>query len=269
VKILVVDDETLARERLLRLLGRLRPGARCLEAADGEQALALVNSENPDLLLLDIRMPGLDGIEVATRLDAMASPPAIIFCTAYDEYALQALQHQAVAYLLKPVREAELTRALAAAGRVNRLQLASLREQAPGVGSSGVDTSGVETSGVETSGVETSAARGRSRVSSQTHRGLETMPVAEIRCFVAEQKYVTACSPGRELLIPDTLKDLEREFAGRFLRVHRNALVAREHIERLARDDSGVWHVVLHGIEVRPAVSRRHLAQAKQQLLER
>jgi two-component system response regulator AlgR len=274
VKILVVDDEALARERLLRLLGRLRPGARCLEAADGEQALTLVNGENPDLLLLDIRMPGLDGIEVATRLDAMASPPAIIFCTAYDEYALQALQHQAVAYLLKPVREAELTRALAAAGRVNRLQLASLREQAPGVdssgaGASGVETSGVETSGVETSGVETSAARGRSRVSSQTHRGLETMPVAEIRCFVAEQKYVTACSPGRELLIPDTLKDLEREFAGRFLRVHRNALVAREHIERLARDDSGVWHVVLHGIEVRPAVSRRHLAQAKQQLLER
>ena len=264
MKILVVDDETLARERLLRLLGRLRPGARCLEAADGEQALALVNSENPDLLLLDIRMPGLDGIEVATRLDAMASPPAIIFCTAYDEYALQALQHQAVAYLLKPVREAELTRALAAAGRVNRLQLASLREQAPGV-----DSSGAGASGVETSGVETSAARGRSRVSSQTHRGLETMPVAEIRCFVAEQKYVTACSPGRELLIPDTLKDLEREFAGRFLRVHRNALVAREHIERLARDDSGVWHVVLHGIEVRPAVSRRHLAQAKQQLLER
>lgn len=244
-----MDDEALARERLVRLLGRLRPEARCLQAADGEQALALVHRENPDLLLLDIRMPGLDGIEVATRLDAMASPPAVIFCTAYDEYALQALQHQAVAYLLKPVREAELTRALAAAGRVNRVQLASLREQAPGG--------------------EALAAQGRSRVSSQTHRGLETMPVDEIRCFVAEQKYVTACSPEGELLIPDTLKDLEREFTGRFLRVHRNALVACEHIERLTRDDSGVWHVVLSGVELRPAVSRRHLAQAKQQLLER
>jgi len=244
-----VDDEALARERLLRLLGRLRPEARCLQAADGEQALALVDRENPDLLLLDIRMPGLDGIEVATRLDAMASPPAVIFCTAYDEYALQALQHQAVAYLLKPVREADLTRALVAAGRVNRVQLASLREQGPAE--------------------ETPEAPGRSRVSSQTHRGLETMPVAEIRCFVAEQKYVTACSPEGELLIPDTLKDLEREFGGRFLRVHRNALVACEHIERLARDDSGVWHVVLRGVGIRPAVSRRHLAQAKQQLLER
>ena len=249
-----MDDEALARERLLRLLQRLRPEARCLQAADGEQALALVHGENPDLLLLDIRMPGLDGIEVATRLAAMASPPAVIFCTAYDEYALQALQHQAVAYLLKPVREAELTRALAAAGRVNRVQLASLREQPPGAQAPGVDLP---------------ATQGRSRVSSQTHRGLETMPVAEIRCFIAEQKYVTACSPAGELLIPDTLKDLEREFAGRFLRVHRNALVAREHIERLARDDSGVWYVVLRGVEMRPAVSRRHLAQAKQQLLER
>ncbi len=249
-----MDDEALARERLLRLLQRLRPEACCLQAADGEQALALVHGENPDLLLLDIRMPGLDGIEVATRLDAMASPPAVIFCTAYDEYALQALQHQAVAYLLKPVREAELTRALAAAGRVNRVQLASLREQPPGAAAPGEATP---------------ATQGRSRVSSQTHRGLETMQVAEIRCFVAEQKYVTACSPAGELLIPDTLKELEREFAGRFLRVHRNALVAREHIERLARDDSGVWHVVLNGVEMRPVVSRRHLAQAKQQLLER
>ena len=79
-----MDDEALARERLLRLLQRLRPEARCLQAADGEQALALVHGENPDLLLLDIRMPGLDGIEVATRLAAMASPPAVIFCTAYD-----------------------------------------------------------------------------------------------------------------------------------------------------------------------------------------
>ena len=264
MKVLVVDDEALARERLVRLLARLRPEVRCLQAADGEQALALVHGENPDLLLLDIRMPGLDGIEVATRLDAMDSPPAVIFCTAYDEYALQALQHQAVAYLLKPVREADLTRALVAAGRVNRVQLASLREQAPGV-----DSPGVDSPGVDSPGVDSPATKGRSRVSSQTHRGLETMPVAEIRCFIAEQKYVTACSPGGELLIPDTLKDLEREFGGRFLRVHRNALVACEHIERLARDDSGIWHVVLSGVEVRPAVSRRHLAQAKQQLLER
>ena len=115
MKILVVDDEPLARERLLRILGSLQPGAECKEAASGQEALQLVESINPDLVLLDIRMPGMDGIEVATHLDTLENPPAIVFCTAFDEYALQALQHQAVAYLLKPVREAELARALGAA----------------------------------------------------------------------------------------------------------------------------------------------------------
>ena len=125
MKILVVDDEALARERLLRLLHKLQPQAQCLEADSGEQALEQVRHHAPDLLLLDIRMPGMDGIEVAAALDAMAQPPAVIFCTAYDQYALAALQQHAVAYLLKPVREAGLDQALAQAARVNRLQLAS------------------------------------------------------------------------------------------------------------------------------------------------
>jgi len=248
VKILVVDDEVLARERLLRLLGRLQPDAECLEADGGEEALALVAQHAPDLLLLDIRMPGMDGIDVATHLDTLERPPAVIFCTAYDQYALEALQHQAVAYLLKPVREQELSRALANAGRVNRLQLASLRSDGSASGESG---------------------HSRSQVSSQTHRGLETMPVADVRYFLAEQKYVTACSPTAQLLIPDTLKDLEQEFEQQFLRVHRNALVALAHIVRLQRDDGGTWQVVLDGVDECPAVSRRHLAQVKQRLVER
>ena len=248
MKLLVVDDEALARERLVRLVTRLHPQAQCLTAEDGEQALAFVETQAPDLVLLDIRMPGMDGIELAARLDALAQPPAIIFCTAYDEYALDALQHQAVAYLLKPVREVELARALANASRVNRLQLASLRQQ-------------------ESDGE--GAAGERRQVSSQTHRGLETMALDEIRCFIAEQKYVTACSPSGELLIPDTLKDLEDEFGARFLRIHRNALVALEHIVRLRRDESGNWRVVLDGIELSPSVSRRHLAQVKLSLVER
>ena len=96
----------------------------------------------------------------------------------------------------------------------------------------------------------------------------ETMAVADVRCFVAGDKYVTACGPDRELLIPDTLKDLEQEFGERFLRVHRNALVALEHVLRLQRDEAGTWRVVLEGIEEHPAVSRRHLAQVKQRLVE-
>ena len=250
MKILVVDDELLARERLLRLLQKLQPGAQCWQAADGVQALALIREHNPDLLLLDVRMPGMSGIELAERLDEQDQPPAVIFCTAYDQYALEALQHQAVAYLLKPVREVELARALTGAGRVNRVQLASLTalESVPG---------------------DVAARPGqRAHLASQSHRGLETMPVADIRCLLAEQKYVTACSPSAQLLIPDTLKELEKEFGERFVRVHRNALVARVHITRLQRDEDGTWSVVLDGVEHRPVVSRRHLAHVKQRLVE-
>jgi two-component system response regulator AlgR len=244
VKILVVDDEPLARERLLRLVVEQVPGCQCSEAGDGLAALERVREENPDLVLLDIRMPGMDGIEVAGHLGGMEHPPAVVFCTAYDEYALQALEHQAVAYLLKPVRPAALTRALEAAGKVNRVQLAALGE-----------ASGVEGD--------------RTSVSSHTHRGVETMPVADIRCFVAEQKYVTAVGPGGELMLSESLKDLEQEFGERFVRVHRNALVAIAHVARLERDPGEGWRVVLEGVEARPAISRRHLSEVKQHLLDR
>ena len=244
MKILVVDDEPLARERLLRLLGRIRPDAQCLQAASGVEALQLVAAGEPDLILLDIRMPGMDGIEVAASLDALESPPAVIFCTAYDEYALQALQHQAMAYLLKPVREAQLERALQGAVRINRAQLASLRQEG------GSDVA-------------------RSTISCHTHRGFESVAVADVRCFIAGQKYVTAVAPEMELLIPDTLKDLEREFEGRFLRVHRNALVALDHVERLEKAEDGSWRVILQGLAQTPAISRRHLSEVKQRLAQR
>lgn len=239
MKILLVDDEHLARERLLRLLQKIRPDAVCLQADNGLTALDMVQREAPDLMLLDINMPGMDGIEVATHLQTMDSPPAVILCTAYDQYALEALQSQVIGYLLKPVREAELATALTGAARINRLQLAALRGE----------------------------GQGRSRISSQTHRGLETMPVSEVRCFLAEQKYVTACGPDRELLIPDTLKDLETEYADSFIRVHRNALVSKAHIRRLHRAESGNWVVELNDVHIRPGVSRRHLAQLKEHLL--
>ncbi len=244
MKILVVDDEPLARERLLRLLARIEPSWECFEASAGREALDLVAEQEPDLVLLDIRMPGMDGIEVASELHELDSPPAIIFCTAYDEYALQALQHQAMAYLLKPVREAELARALQGAGRINRVQLASLREGAQG-------------------------GPARTVVSSHTHRGFESLPLEEVRCFIAEQKYVTAVSPELELLIPDTLKDLEQEFGAQFLRVHRNALVALRHVDRLEKAGDGSWRVILDGLEQAPAISRRHLSEVKLRLAQR
>ena len=237
MKILLVDDEPLARDRLLRLLKKVQPDAETLQAASGAAALKIVREAAPDLIFLDIRMPGMDGIEVATQLDTLEQAPAVIFCTAYDEYALEALKHQAVAYLLKPVREADLARALDSAGRVNRLQLANLRGAGPA----------------------------RTQVSSQTHRGLETLPLQDIECFLAEDKYVSAYTNTGSLLIPDTLKDLESEFPNDFVRVHRNALVSLKHIVRLAREEDS-WTVQLSGVETCPAVSRRHLAEAKRRL---
>ena len=241
MKVLVVDDEPLARERLLRLLDKLLPDATVEEAGNGSQALSMVATLQPDLVMLDIRMPGMDGIEVATHLQELKEPPAIIFCTAYDQYALQAMDNQAVAYLLKPVREEKLGEALQRAGRLNRLQLAALQ----------------------------GGEAGRSHLVSESRRGVDTVPVDAVRCFIAEQKYVRAVHPEGSLLLTETLKELEEEFSGRFLRVHRNALVALRHISGLDRDGGDSWAVALDGVEERPAVSRRHLAEVKETLRAR
>ncbi len=211
MKILLVDDEPLARERLQRLLAKLFPQAELCEAGNGEQALQQVGSQQPDLLLLDIRMPGMDGIEVAEQLQKLEQPPAVIFCTAYDDYALEALDRQAVAYLLKPVREDKLRVAVERAG------------------------------------------------------SLEMVPVGEVRCFLAEQKYVKALHPEGELIIADSLKELEEELSPQFLRVHRNALVNVDWVAGLQRSEEG-WQVQLQGIEEQPLISRRHVGDVKQQL---
>lgn len=246
MKVLIVDDEPLARERLHRLLMRLRPDAECLLAEDGREALAMVASDAPDLLLLDIRMPGMDGIEVAGAVGEMDSPPAIVFCTAFDDHALEALQHQVAAYLLKPVRQEDLEGALQKAGRVNRVQLANIKEETLG-----------------------GAAVERTFITSQSHRGVESVPLADIRYFMAEDKYVTAYCTQSSLIIPDSLKDLEEEFQQTFVRVHRNALVALQYVVKLARDDGGNWAVQLEGTIQRPQVSRRHLKDVKARLKSR
>lgn len=238
MKILVVDDEPLARERLIRLLQKLRPEAEIAEAGNGKQALEQVAAVQPELVLLDIRMPGMDGIEVASRLTDLLQPPAVIFCTAYDQYALQALDNQAMAYLLKPVREDKLREVLERAGKLNRLQLTAL-EDGPAA---------------------------RSHLVNESHRGVETAAVDDVRCFVAEQKYVRAVHDDGSLLISDTLKDLEVEFGARFLRVHRNALVSLAHVQALHRGDDDTWQVELEGVEERPSVSRRHLSALKEKL---
>ena len=240
MNVLIVDDEPLARERLARMVGEL-DGCRVLEpaAGNGEEALLLIDSLRPDVVLLDIRMPGLDGLQVAARLCEREAPPAVIFCTAHDEFALEAFDVSAVGYLVKPVRAEALAAALKKAERPNRVQLAALtRPHAAGADSGP-----------------------RSHISARTRKGIELIPLEQVIYFIADHKYVTLRHEGGEVLLDEPLKALEDEFGERFVRIHRNALVARERIERLQRTPLGHFQLYLRGLgEEALTVSRRHVA---------
>ncbi len=236
MKVLIVDDERLARDRLARMVSAL-DGYRVVgEADNGKVALAQAQEHDADVVLLDIRMPGMDGLETARHLSELPEPPAVIFCTAYEEHAVQAFELQAVGYLLKPVRRDSVQRALEQAQRVNKAQLAALN------------------------GLEPSR---RTHISARTHRGIELIPVEDVRYFQADQKYVTVRFGDGEVIIDEPLKDLEREFAELFVRIHRNALVAAAHIESLERLGVGQSCIRLRGVEQPLDVSRRHLSAVR------
>ncbi|MDN3638133.1 LytTR family DNA-binding domain-containing protein [Simiduia curdlanivorans] len=239
--LLIVDDEPLARARLRRLVEELADFDVVAEAADGEAAMAAIEEHDPAVVLLDVRMPGEDGIAVAKRIAQLDHAPAIIFCTAYDEYALDAFGTDAVGYLLKPVQQADLQKVLDKAVKLNRLQLEAMKE-AP----------------VKHSG--------RQHISAKTRRGVELISLVDVRFFIADQKYVTVHHLAGETLIDDTLKDLEEEFSGRFIRVHRNSLVAIEYIEAMERSTDGHFKLRLTGLDTKPVVSRRHVPQLKELL---
>jgi len=239
MNVLIVDDEPLARERLSRMVGEL-DGYRVLEpaASNGEEALTLIEELRPDIVLLDIRMPGLDGLQVAARLCETDAPPAVIFCTAHDEFALEAFQVSAVGYLVKPVRPEALAAALKKAERPNRVQLAALTRPSGGDNGAGP----------------------RSHIA-RTREGIELVPLDHVVYFIADHKYVTLRHEGGEVLLDEPLKALEDEFGDRFVRIHRNALVARERIERLQRTPLGHFQLFLKGLDGDSlVVSRRHVA---------
>lgn len=244
MNVLLVDDEPLARDRLRRMIERCE-GYVVLdeEASNGEQAIELCQRLNPDLLMLDIRMPGMSGMEVARHLCSLRTPPAVIFCTAYGEYALEAFAVQAVGYLLKPVSIDALQQALSSASHANRAQLVALSAQDENGGA-------------------------RRYISASTHKGVELIPLQDVSCFVADNKYVTVRHAGGELLIDDTLKELETEFADRFVRIHRNALVSCKAIDRLARNEEGQHELYLVGQPEPLQVSRRHVS-AIRKLMQR
>lgn len=236
MKILIVDDEKLARDRLSRMVSGIEDCELVGEAANGLEAVRAVESLDPDVILLDIRMPGMDGLEAAHHISKSEAPPAIIFCTAYEEHAVDAFRVNAVGYLLKPVRQSDLEDALGSAKRANRAQLAALKDD------------------------DTVGGNARTHISARTRRGIELIPVNEVRYFQADQKYVTVRHGEGELLIDETLRELETEFGERFVRIHRNALIAVRFLEGLERDSSGHYSVRLKGVDDRLSVSRRHVS---------
>jgi two-component system response regulator AlgR len=239
--VLVVDDEAPARERLERLVGEL-PGWCVVECCGtGQDALGAVARVSPDVVLLDIRMPGMNGIETARHLSALESPPAVIFTTAYDEHALEAFEARAIGYLLKPVRRERLEEALRHAARLASPALASL-------------------------GAEDALFEPREHIAVRVRDELKLIPVKNVLYFRAEQKYVTVRHAAGEELIEEPLKALEEEFRNAFVRIHRSVLVAVAHTAALEKSDSGSYCVKLRGIDEALPVSRRQLGDLKSRL---
>ncbi|MFD2230355.1 LytTR family DNA-binding domain-containing protein [Alkalimarinus sediminis] len=238
MRVLVVDDEQLARERLIRLVDALDSHRVCAEASNGEEALAAVHQAEPDIVLMDIRMPGMDGMTAAEQIASLKTPPAIIFCTAYDEYAISAFKVQASDYLLKPVRKEALEKALNKAGKLNKVQL---NDAQPTNSNSEQPVSLV----------------------AKTWKGSELIDLTHIYYFVADQKYVTVHHQNGETVIDNTLKELEAGYAPRFLRTHRNSLVNTDYIEALIRDNAGHYIVRLKNSIGEIPVSRRHTSDVK------
>ena len=237
LKVLIVDDELPARERLRSLLAEVG-GVVCVgEATSGQEALVQAHQLNPDVVLLDVRMPGMDGLETARHLTVLEEPPAVIFTTAYDQYAVEAFEAHAVGYLLKPVRKEQLAASLARAGRLNRPQLQKL--------------------------AAASEAR-RSHIAARRREGVRLIPIEEVQYLLADQKYTTVRHLHGEDLIEDSLRLLESEFGTAFVRIHRNALVAVKYLERIERNADGAYFVRLHGCEAPLQVSRRMAGELKE-----
>lgn len=241
--IIIVDDEPLARERLARLLNGIAGYELIGAAHNADAGLEMILTKKPDIVFLDISMPGKTGLELARDCLDMDLRPAIVFCTAHDDHALEAFEASAIGYLVKPVRPERLEAVLTRASELNRAQLSSL-EPVEKAASSPV----------------------KEHITVKSHRGVELLPVCEISYFQADNKYVTAYHAAGETLLEDSLRALEERMGELFIRVHRNALVSVAHIEALERG-GGEARLRLKGTEYRPSVSRRHLRELKELLV--
>lgn len=242
-RILIADDEAPARQRLRDLLDECRERfalAIVDEARNGREVLEVLNREKVDIVLLDIRMPEIDGMEAARHMAGMPTPPAIIFTTAFDSYAIKAFEVNAIDYLLKPIRIERLL------GALNKVRAA-----AP----------------VSREALDAAANQPRRHLSVHERGKIHLVALAEVLYLRAELKYVTVRTAEREYLVEESLTSLEEEFAAEFIRVHRNCLVARQAVAGFARNaeesESG-WAVVIKGTGEKLPVSRRQHHVVKQ-----
>ncbi len=235
--LVIADDEPLARERLRRLLAEQADVEVVAEAENGQQVLDVCAAQCPDAVLLDIAMPGIDGLETARLLASAGSSTAVVFCTAYDAHALSAFDAAALDYLVKPVRPERLAAALE--------RVRTFHAGRPAA---------------------TAAGERRTHLCARLRGSLRLIPLDEIRYLQAEEKYVVVHHARGEDLIEESLKSLEDEFADRFVRIHRNCLVARQELVELRRGTDGhVQAVLRHGAQPLE-VSRRCVPQLRQTL---
>jgi two-component system response regulator AlgR len=242
LQVLLVDDEALARSRLRTLLGECSAPAATVggEAPNAAQAMELLLRGKFDAVLLDIHMPGADGLVLAQTLRSMPQPPAVVFVTAYAEHAVEAFELEAVDYLTKPVRLERLQAALQKVERLVQSRLAGPPD--------------------ESAPMLLIQDRGRT----------ERVPLVEVLYFKAELKYVTVRTTARSYILDASLSELEERHAAQFLRIHRNALVARHAMRALEKyddpEEGDGWAVRLHGIDEVLAVSRRQLGAVREAL---
>jgi two-component system response regulator AlgR len=237
MKILIVDDEKLARDRLNRMIEKLPHYEVVAQASNGKEALEMAASMAPDIVLMDIRMPDMDGIQAARHLSEMTLPPAVIFTTAYDDRTLDAFETHAVDYLLKPVKKERLLAAMDAATKLHMALALQISQSIGGI-------------------------TPRQHICARVRGSLVLVPVDDIYYFNADQKYLTVGHTGGEILIEGALKTLEIEFGDRFYRIHRNALISLSRVNGLMPKNNG-HHVSFYGIDKTLEVSRRHLSKVR------
>ncbi|WGZ94018.1 MAG: LytTR family DNA-binding domain-containing protein [Candidatus Thiothrix putei] len=240
LKILIVDDEEYARARIKGLLASQVDYGVCAEAENGVDAVIMTERYQPDIVLMDISMPGMDGLEAARHISGMDSPPAVIFTTAYGEYALEAFSTKATGYLMKPIRQEQLLQSLEQARSLNRAQRMEALENREGRN-----------------------LLSRKHICARMRGNLELIPIEDVVYFQADQKYVTVRHKKGEVIIEESLKSLETDLADRFIRIHRNALVSKSAIAGLSKSSVGRTQIVLDNVNDQLEVSRRHLAEVR------